>query len=183
MVFNDTSTFVGHFVSSLRERRREIEEIVEEMKERDRGERKMNESEKKKRNNRRNKSIPPGQALPNCKPISVGRPSDVRYPTSLPNPTAPLNVRKYTFWHVRQTKTQSSLRICAVRSESPLSRWKNFEDHMRQASSLVQSLPSNQTGNKHFVYSLSGSQLLWQINLYLPGPTEKIRYQNPVPKT
>ena len=35
--FNDTSTLVGHFVSSPRER--EIEEIVEEMKERERGER------------------------------------------------------------------------------------------------------------------------------------------------
>ena len=31
--FNDTSTLVGHFVSSLRER--EIKEIVEQMKERD----------------------------------------------------------------------------------------------------------------------------------------------------
>ena len=36
---------MGHFVSSPRERKREIEEIVEEMKERDRRERKMNESE------------------------------------------------------------------------------------------------------------------------------------------
>ena len=43
------------------------------------------------------------------------------------------------------------------------------------------SLPSNQTGNKHFVCSLSASQLMWQIYLYLPGPTGKIRYQNPVP--
>ena len=31
---NDTSTLVGHFVSSPREREKEIEEIVEEMKER-----------------------------------------------------------------------------------------------------------------------------------------------------
>ena len=36
--FNDTSTLVGYFVSSPRERRREIEEIVEEIKEMDRGE-------------------------------------------------------------------------------------------------------------------------------------------------
>ena len=42
---NDTSTLVGHFVSSPREGRRETEEIVEEMKERNRGERKMNASE------------------------------------------------------------------------------------------------------------------------------------------
>ena len=36
--FNDTSTLKGHFVSSPREREKEIEEIVEEMKERDREE-------------------------------------------------------------------------------------------------------------------------------------------------
>ena len=40
--FNDTSTLVGHFVSLPEKGRREI---VEEMKERDRGERKMNDSE------------------------------------------------------------------------------------------------------------------------------------------
>ena len=43
--FNDTSTLVGHFVSSPRERRKVIEEIVEEIKERDREERNRNESE------------------------------------------------------------------------------------------------------------------------------------------
>ena len=39
LVFNDTSNLVGHFVLSPTEKRRNIEEIVEEMKERDRGER------------------------------------------------------------------------------------------------------------------------------------------------
>ena len=42
------STLVGHFVLSPRQHgqgRIDIEEIVEEIKERDRGERKMNESE------------------------------------------------------------------------------------------------------------------------------------------
>ena len=29
------------------------------------------------------------QALPNCKSISAGRPSDVRYTTPLPHPTTP----------------------------------------------------------------------------------------------
>ena len=44
--FNDISTLVGHFVSSLREReKRDRRRIVQEMKGRDRGERKMNESE------------------------------------------------------------------------------------------------------------------------------------------
>ena len=41
--FKDMSTLVGQFVLSPREK--EIEEIVKEMKERDRGERKMNDSE------------------------------------------------------------------------------------------------------------------------------------------
>ena len=37
-----------------------------------------------------------------------------------------LNVRKHTFWHVRQTKTQISLRIPAVWLESSFSAWRNF---------------------------------------------------------
>ena len=37
--FNNTSTLVGHFCRSPEKRRREIEEIVEEIKERDREER------------------------------------------------------------------------------------------------------------------------------------------------
>ena len=44
------------------------------------------------------------------------------------------------------------------------------------------SLPSNQTGNKHFVCSLSSFQLMWQIYLCLLRPNGKIRYRNPVPK-
>ena len=44
---NDTSTIVGHFVSSPTEREKN-EEIVEEIKVGDRGERKMNASEEKK---------------------------------------------------------------------------------------------------------------------------------------
>ena len=35
------------------------------------------------------------------------------------------NVRKCTFWHVRQTKTQSSLHIRTFWSESSLSAWRN----------------------------------------------------------
>ena len=59
------------------------------MKKRDRGERKMNESEETKEI----KTFPlypymlEGEsALPNCKPISVGHPNGVRYTTSLPHP-------------------------------------------------------------------------------------------------
>ena len=73
--------------------RREIAEIVEEMKERDRGERKMNESE----GTEEIKTFPlypyllqGQQALPNCKPISIGHPGDVRYNKKpLPHPTSP----------------------------------------------------------------------------------------------
>ena len=43
--FNDTSTLVGHFVSSPRERKTRDSGDSEEMKETDREERKMNESE------------------------------------------------------------------------------------------------------------------------------------------
>ena len=43
VVVYDTSTLVGHFVSSPREREK-TGELVEEMKERDRGKRKMNHS-------------------------------------------------------------------------------------------------------------------------------------------
>ena len=43
---------------------------------------------------------------------------------------------KRAFWHVRRTKTQISLRICAVRSESSLSAWRNL------ASLAIQNAPS-----------------------------------------
>ena len=83
------STLVGHFVSSPRERekrarrdsRGELEEIVEEMKERDRGER----GKLMKVKTQMKLTIPlhpyllkGQQALPNGKPISVGRPGDAR---------------------------------------------------------------------------------------------------------
>ena len=44
LVFNDTSTLMSHFESLPEKGRTDIEEIVEEMKERDRGEMKMNDS-------------------------------------------------------------------------------------------------------------------------------------------
>ena len=90
--FNDTSTLVGHFVLSPREREKVIEEIVEEIKERDREERNRNESEETEEI----KIFPiylyrlQGlQALPNCKPTSVGRPGDIRYMTPSHHPTTP----------------------------------------------------------------------------------------------
>ena len=52
------------------------------------------------------------------------------------------------------------------------------EAYITTCLNLTVLIPSNQTRNKHFVCSLSGSQLMWQIYLYLLGPTWKIRYQN-----
>ena len=46
------------------------------------------------------------------------------------------NVRQRTFWHVRSTKTQISLRISVVWSESSPSTWRNF------ASLAIQNAPS-----------------------------------------
>ena len=43
---------------------------------------------------------------------------------------------KRAFWHVRRTKTQISLRIRTVRSESSLSAWRNL------ASLAIQNAPS-----------------------------------------
>ena len=69
-----------------------IEEIVEEIKERGREERNRNESVETEEI----KIFPiypyllqGYQALPNCKPISVGRPGDVRYTTPSHHPTTP----------------------------------------------------------------------------------------------
>ena len=45
------------------------------------------------------------------------------------------NVRKYTFWHVRKTKTQISLRTCAVCSVFVVT-WRNF------ASWVIHFVPS-----------------------------------------
>ena len=77
--------------------RREIEEIVEEMKARDRRDRKMNESvetEEIKTFLLCPYLLQGKQALPNCKPISVGHPGDISYPTSLPHPTSPFKLVK-----------------------------------------------------------------------------------------
>ena len=85
--FNDTSTLVGHFVLSPKEREK-----------RDRKDSRGDESKGQGRKRNRNESgeiktfplypyLQGQQALPNCKPISVGGPSDVRYTTPSPHPT------------------------------------------------------------------------------------------------
>ena len=92
--FNDTSTLEGHFVSSPREREK-----------RDRRESRENEREGQGRKRNRNESeeteeiktfplypypLQGSQALPNCKPILVGRPGDVRYTAPSHHPTTPV---------------------------------------------------------------------------------------------
>ena len=72
--------------------RREIEEIVEEMKERDRGERKMNENEETE--DIKTLFLFPYllqgyQALPNWKLISIGRPGDVKIHDTSASPSHP----------------------------------------------------------------------------------------------
>ena len=90
--FYDTSTLVGHFVSSPREREK-----------RDRRDSRGDKREGQGRKGNRNESevteeilktsslypylFPGKQALPNCKPISVGLPSEVSYTTPSPHPT------------------------------------------------------------------------------------------------
>ena len=91
--FNDTLTLVGHFVSPPREREmRGKRDSRGDEREGQGRKRKMNESEETKEI----KTFPlypyllqGQQALPNCKQIADGRPSDARYTTPLPHPTTP----------------------------------------------------------------------------------------------
>ena len=91
--FNDMSTLVGHFVSSPREREK-----------RDRRDSRRDERDELGRKRNRNESeeteeikifplypylLQGQQALPNFKPISVGRPGDIRYTTPSHHPTTP----------------------------------------------------------------------------------------------
>ena len=78
--FNDTSTLVGQFVSSPREREKKSKEIIEEMKERDREERNRNESEETEEINYIPLPLPATRiaGLAHCTPISVGQPGNIK---------------------------------------------------------------------------------------------------------
>ena len=91
--FNDTSTLVGHFVSSPREREK-----------RDRRDSSGDEREGQGRKRNRNESeeadeiktfplypylLQGQQALPNCKPISVRRPGDIKIHDTFATPNHP----------------------------------------------------------------------------------------------
>ena len=96
---------MGHSVSSPREREKR-EEIVEELTEGQRRKRKRNDSKETEI-----KKIPlypyllqGYQALPNCKPISIGHPGDVRYTTPSPYLTTPFNRLKNIAQNTRGTE-------------------------------------------------------------------------------
>ena len=85
--FNDTSTLVGHFVSSPREREKR-ERRDSRGDERGIGKKEMKESETEEVTT---PSLYPyllqgEQALPNCKPISVGRSGDVEIRDTFASP-------------------------------------------------------------------------------------------------
>ena len=92
--FKDTSTHMGHFMSSPRERekrdRRDSRGVEREGQGRKREINKSEETEKITTFPLYLYLLQGEQALPNCKPISVGRPSIVRYTTPLPHPTTPV---------------------------------------------------------------------------------------------
>ena len=61
-----------------------------------------------------------------------------------------LTVRKRTFWHMRSTKTQISLRIRAVWLESVLSTWRNF------ASMAIRNAPSEDSDQTARIWIFAG---------------------------
>ena len=80
--FNDTSTLVGHFVSSPRDwEKRDSRRDEREEQGRKRNSNESEETEETKIYPLHPYLLQREQALPNCKPISVGRPGDVRYTT------------------------------------------------------------------------------------------------------
>ena len=104
--FNDTSTLVGHFVSSPREREK-----------RDRRDSRRDERDEQGRKRNRNESEETEEIKifplyltcykDSCKPISVGRPGDARYTTPLHHSTTPLSQCKTwngTYWLKVQTQ-------------------------------------------------------------------------------
>ena len=87
--FNNTSTRLGHFVLSPREReKRDSRGDEGEGKGRMRKMNENGETEEIKTSPFYPYLLQGQQAFSNCKPISVGRPN-VRYTTPLPNPTTP----------------------------------------------------------------------------------------------
>ena len=139
--FNDPSTLVGHFVSSSRERE-EIEEIIEEIKERDWGDGGLWMQVKKKTEEVKKKHFPlyPHRPCSTVSQYQLDDPDDKGYTTPLPHPNIPgedvskccsaillLHMYYWTIWagtqHCLQdcmcAKTRISLHIRAIWLESP----------------------------------------------------------------
>ena len=88
--FNDTSTLMGHFVSSPREReKRDSRRDEREGQGRKRSRNESEETEEIKTFPLYPYLLQGQQAMPNCKPISVGPPGNVRYTTPSHHPTTP----------------------------------------------------------------------------------------------
>ena len=86
------STLLGHFVSYPREReKRDRRDSRGEERDGLGRKKKMNENEgiEEKETFPLYPYLQRQQDLPNCKPISVGCPGDIRYTTPLPHPTTP----------------------------------------------------------------------------------------------
>ena len=118
--FNDTSTLVGHFVSSPREREKRDRR---DERERQGRKRKMNESEdteELKTFSLYQYLLQGQQALPNCKPTSVERPVDARYTTPLPHPTTPDRVpTTYVFVKRQSTSNEYPLPVFSWQNKKP----------------------------------------------------------------
>ena len=86
------STLVGHFVLSPREReKRDRRDSRGDKREGQGRKRNLNESDETEEIKTSPSTLTcyKDYALPNCKPKSVGRPSDVKYKTPSPHPTTP----------------------------------------------------------------------------------------------
>ena len=94
--FNDTSTLVGHFVSSFREREKRDRRDSREVERKRQGSRENDWQSSNSEITEEMKTfsfypylLQGKQALPNCTSISVGRPDDVKYTRPLPHPSTP----------------------------------------------------------------------------------------------
>ena len=92
--FSDISTLVGHSVSSPRERqkrdRRDSRRDEREEQGRKRNRNEIEETKEKKHSPSTFTCYKDSRSCPTLKPISVGRPGDVRYTTPSHHPTTPL---------------------------------------------------------------------------------------------
>ena len=141
--FNNMSTLVGHFVSSPRER--------EKKDRRDsRGDEREGQGRKRNRNESEEIEISPstltcykdGRPCPNCKPISVGHPGEVRYMTPSPHPTTsplPILLFRTLIMLLKHHQEFSASLTCHKLSYVPLCKCLNVSyvlNSMRQSFTI-----------------------------------------------